>query len=161
MKTSIINYDYAFFKNLIHTGLLNLINENYSFYSENSEEKLSKLSDMINSQIYLDTKFKATFENELYCLVSDIVSESFDKGIEIAFSFIKSIMTAEPNTLEVRVKEPNQTPKAETSGTAKFNPDDEFSNFLNRAVPMLSEENKAKLQSRIEVLIEYQNRIII
>lgn len=152
---SSLNYDY--FKNLIHNSLLN----EAAFYSDETEEKENRIMAKINSQIYLDEKFKLSLENEIYELISDVDNESFDKGLDVAFAFIKSILTFEPNVLEVKVRTPKPLPKQEPIEAVNQNLDDEFFAFLQRAVPKLSRRNKMGLQGRIETLIELQNKKVI
>ena len=131
-----------------------LIKENFDYATKEDNERLNALSDRINNVMALDEEFKRKFDDDLYNTVACVSSNSFENGLRIGLSLLKSLLTAEMPEIHVIHHMPNKTERRCKPVQSIAEIDEVFIDYTKKILPYLTDNQKMKLQSRIEAMIE-------
>lgn len=131
-----------------------LLKENFDYATKEDDERLNALSDRINNVMALDEEFKRKFDDDLYNTVAYVSSNSFENGLRIGLSLLKSLLTAEMPEIHVVHHMPNKTERRCKPVQNIAEIDEVFIDYTKKILPYLTDSQKMILQSGIEAMIE-------
>ena len=70
-------------------------NEKYEYSCREDDERLNSLTERLNSLTAVDKNFKIKFINDMNDALNYVSSNSFENGLKVGVSLLKSLLTAE------------------------------------------------------------------
>ena len=70
-------------------------NENFDYFCKEDEKRINALSERLNNIMALDVAFKKEFISDLSTTMDYVSINSFNNGLRIGLSLLKSLLTAE------------------------------------------------------------------
>lgn len=147
---------YEFNMEKIHEMLISHIlnNENFNYFCKEDEERMNALSERLNNIMALDVAFKKGFISDLSITMDYVSINSFENGLRIGLSLLKSLLTAEIPEIHIVHHIPSETEKRYTpvQQQSEFNP--KFLEYTEKILPYLTDEQKFQLQGRMEFFLD-------
>lgn len=129
-------------------------NENFDYFCKEDEKRINALSERLNNIMALDVAFKKEFISDLSTTMDYVSINSFNNGLRIGLSLLKSLLTAEIPEIHIVHHVPNKTEKQYTSVQQQSDLDPTFIDYVKKILPYLTHEQKLQLQGRIEYLLD-------
>lgn len=128
--------------------------EDFEYFCKEDVERMNALTERINNIMLLDEGFKREFVSDMNNAMCYASSNSFDNGLKIGLSLLKSLLTAEIPEIHVVHHIPSETEKRYTpiQQQSDFNPT--FIEYTKKILPYLTDEQKFQLQGRMEFFLD-------
>lgn len=121
--------------------------ENFEYFCKEDEERINVLTERLNNIMALDEEFKNKFVNDLNNTMCYASSNSFENGLRVGLSLLKSLLTAEMPEIHVVHHE---TPKTDIPVQPSSDLDSVLVDYLKNVIPYLKREQKILVYSDIK-----------
>ncbi|MCM1220710.1 MAG: hypothetical protein NC548_40095 [Lachnospiraceae bacterium] len=147
---------YEFNMEKIHEMLISHIinNENFSYFCKEDEERMNALSERLNNIMALDVGFKKEFISDLRITTDYVSINSFENGLRIGLSLLKSLLTAEMPEIHIVHHIPSEIEKKYTPVQQQSELNPKFLEYTEKILPYLTDEQKYQLQGRMEFFLD-------
>ena len=122
-------------------------NENFEYFCKEDVERMDVLTERLNNIMVLDEGFKKKFVSDLNNTMYYVSSNSFDNGLRIGLSLLKSLLTAEMPEIHIVHHEP---PKTSIPVQPSSDLDAVLVDYLKSVIPYLKSEQKILVYSDIK-----------
>lgn len=131
-----------------------LNNEHCDYYSDKTNRRIESLMERLDSLTCVDQQFNIQFSNNIYDTVNEAAYEAFDNGLHVGLSLLRSLISAETPDIHILHENPPKRKPRYAPITAAVNSNQEFMEYMSKAVLRLTEYEKGQIQSRTEYMLE-------
>lgn len=129
-------------------------NENFEYFCKEDDERINALTKRLDNIMALDEEFKKEFVSDLNNTMCYASSNSFENGLKIGLSLLKSLLTAEMPEIHVIHHLPHKTERRYIPAQQPSELDPTFIDYIKKVLPYLKDDQKMRLQGRMEAMIE-------
>lgn len=128
--------------------------ENVDFCSEETNLRIHNFEERIENIMALDESLKTSLVNDLQLTICFSTADAFENVLRIGLSLLKALITAELPEIRVVHCEPIKIERRCTPVQEPSELDPTLMDYMKKVLPYLKEEQKLRLQGRMEAMFE-------